>query len=155
LVASAVHGLRIESDPLPQEAALEAAEEAGDLALVSELEVQIWLDGGRTPDQIDPAVRQLVYEMNLIALQNDALGLGEEEKLEPPAANRLAEITVPTLLIIGDLDIPASHRRFEWLTNQIPHAQTALLSGVAHLPNMEKPAEFNRLVLDFLQHEGI
>jgi 3-oxoadipate enol-lactonase len=151
LVAAAVHGLRIESEPLPQEAALEAAEEAGDLPLVSELEVQMWIDGGRKRDQVDPAVRQLVYEMNLIALQNDAAGQGEEEKLEPAAAHRLAEITVPTLLLIGDLDIPASFRRYEWLSSHIPHAEKAVLSGVAHLPNMEKPAEFNRLVLDFLQ----
>lgn len=151
LVAAAVHGLRIESDPLPQEAALEAADEAGDLALVSELEVQIWIDGGRAPDQVDPAVRDLVLEMNLIALQNEALRLGEEAKLEPAAANRLAEITVPTLVLIGDLDIPASLQRYEWLISHIPHAQKVILSGVAHLPNMEKPAEFNQLVLDFLR----
>ncbi len=151
LVAAAIHGLRVETDPLPQEAALEAADEAGDLALVSELEVQIWIDGGRAPDQVDPAVRDLVLEMNLIALQNDALGLGEEERLEPAAANRLAEIAVPTLVLIGDLDIPASFRRYEYLIRHIPHAQKGILSGVAHLPNMEKPAEFNQLVLDFLQ----
>jgi 3-oxoadipate enol-lactonase len=155
LVAAAVHGLRVESMPLRQEAALEAAEEAGDLALVSELEVQIWLDGGRTPNQVDPAVRELVWEMNLIALQNEALGLGEEEKLEPAAAHRLSEITIPTLLLIGDLDIPASFRRYEWLSNHMPHAQKAILSGAAHLPNLEKPAEFNRLVLNFLQRQGI
>lgn len=151
LVAAAIHGLRIEADPLPQEAALDAAEEAGDLALVSEIEVQIWIDGGRAPDEVDPAVRNLVREMNLIALQNDVLGLGEEMRLEPAAANRLAEITVPTLVLIGDLDIPASLQRYEWLISHIPQAQKAVLSGTAHLPSLEKPAEFNRLVLDFLQ----
>lgn len=151
LVAAAIHGLRIEAEPLPQEAALEAAEEAGDLALVSEIEVQIWIDGGRAPDEVDPAIRDLVREMNLIALQNDVLGLGEEMRLEPAAANRLSEITVPTLTLIGDLDIPASLQRYEWLISHIPHAQKAVLSGTAHLPSLEKPAEFNRLVLDFLQ----
>jgi pimeloyl-ACP methyl ester carboxylesterase len=151
LVAAAIHGLRIEAEPLPQEAALDAAEEAGDLALVSEIEVQIWIDGGRAPAEVDPAVRDLVREMNLIALQNDVLGLGEEMRLEPAAAHRLSEITVPTLLLIGDRDIPASIQRYEYLIRHIPHAQTATLSDTAHLPNLEKPAEFNRLVLDFLQ----
>lgn len=151
LVAAAVHGLRIEANPLPQEAALEAADKAGDLPLVSELEVQIWIDGGRAPKQIDPAVRNLVYEMNLIALQNEALGLGEEVRLEPAAASRLSEIAIPTLLLIGDRDIPASMQRYEYLSRHIPHAQKAVLTDAAHLPNMEKPAEFNRLVLDFLQ----
>lgn len=55
LVASAVHGLQIETNPLPQESALEAAEEAGDLPLVSELEVQVWIDGGRKASQLLPA----------------------------------------------------------------------------------------------------
>jgi len=151
LVAAAIHGLRIEVEPLPQEATLDAAEEAGDLALVSEIEVQIWIDGGRAPDEVDPAVRDLVREMNLIALQNDVLGLGEEMRLEPAAAHRLAEITVPTLAIIGDLDIPASFQRYEWLISHIPQAQKAILSGTAHLPSLEKPAEFNQLVLDFLR----
>jgi 3-oxoadipate enol-lactonase len=155
LVGAAVHGLRFETNPLPQESALEAAEEAGDWPLVSELEVQMWIDGGRKPEQVDPAVRQLVYDMNLIALQNDALGTGEEAKLEPAAAHRLAEIAAPTLLLIGDLDVPASFRRYEWLSHHIPHARRAIISGAAHLPNMEKPAEFNQLVLDFLQRQGI
>lgn len=150
LVAAAIHGLRIEADPLPQEAALETAEEAGDLALVSALEVQIWIDGGRKPEQIDPAVRKLVYEMNLIALQNDLLGLGDEERLDPAAATRLAEITVPTLALIGDRDIPASIQRYEYLIRHIPHAQKAILTDAAHLSNMEHPAPFNQLVLTFL-----
>jgi hypothetical protein len=44
--------------------------------------------------------------MNLIALKNEASGLGAERPLEPPAVNRLAEIQVPTLVIAGDLDRP-------------------------------------------------
>lgn len=151
LVAAAIHGFRVETSPLPQEAAIEMADEAGDLSLISELEVQIWIDGGRAPEQIDPAVRSLVYEMNLIALQNEALELGEEEKLEPAAANRLSAITVPTLLLIGDRDIPASMQRYTHLTHHIPHAQKTILTDAAHLPNMEHPAIFNRLVLEFLK----
>lgn len=150
LVAAAIHGLRIEVEPLPQETALDAAEEAGDLALVSEIEVQIWIDGGRAPDQVDPAVRDLVREMNLIALQNEVLELGEEMRLEPAAADRLSEITVPALVLIGDRDIPASMQRYEYLIRHIPHAQKATLTDAAHLPNMEHPDIFNRLVLTFL-----
>jgi pimeloyl-ACP methyl ester carboxylesterase len=37
------------------------------------------------------------------------------------------------------------------LATKIPGAQKAVMHGVAHLPNMERPAEFNRLVLDFLK----
>ena len=36
------------------------------------------------------------------------------------------------------------------LATGIPGAERALLPGTAHLPNMEQPVEFNRVVLDFL-----
>jgi 3-oxoadipate enol-lactonase len=36
------------------------------------------------------------------------------------------------------------------LAGGIPGAERALLPGTAHLPNMEQPEEFNRVVLEFL-----
>ena len=36
----------------------------------------------------------------------------------------------------------------------IPGVERALLGGTAHLPNMERPEEFNRVVLDFLAKAG-
>ena len=44
--------------------------------------------------------------MNLIALRNEAAGLGEEWEPEPPAADRLPDLQAPTLLIVGDEDQP-------------------------------------------------
>ena len=82
------------------------AHEAGDLERVSELELRIWVDGPyRAQEQVDPAVRDLVREMNLIALQNEA-ALGEERPADPPAAEKLAEIQVPVLVVAGELDRP-------------------------------------------------
>jgi hypothetical protein len=40
-------------------------------------------------------VHDLVREMNLIALKNEAVGLGDERTPEPSAVNRLAEIQAP------------------------------------------------------------
>ena len=92
---------------LPRQAAqLDAADEAGDVDQVNELELQIWVDGPhRSPDQVDAKVRDLVREMNLIALKTPE-DLGDEQPLEPPAADRLGSIRVPTLVITGDLDTP-------------------------------------------------
>jgi len=36
------------------------------------------------------------------------------------------------------------------LAGGIPGAERALLPGTAHLPNMEQPEAFNRVVLEFL-----
>ncbi len=152
LVGSAVSGF----DPdfgLPKEwDELVAADEAGDLDLVSELEVRIWVDGpSRTPEYVDAAVRDLVREMNLIALQNEATELGDEWEPEPPAADRLPDVQAPTLLIVGDEDQPRIFAAADLLEKELPNARKVIMHGTAHVPNMERPEEFNRIVLDFLQ----
>jgi pimeloyl-ACP methyl ester carboxylesterase len=63
---------------------------------------------------------------------------------------RLEEIQVPTLIIIGELDQPDFCEIADTLAARIPNAEKAVIPGVAHLPSMEEPEQFNRVVLDFL-----
>jgi pimeloyl-ACP methyl ester carboxylesterase len=150
LVCPSVSGFESGEEPPAEWDELVAADEAGDLERVSELEVRIWVDGPyRSPDNVDPVLRDLVREMNLIALRNEP-DLGEERPAEPPAVNRLAEIQAPTLVVAGDLDRPEVGTRAELLARSIPRAQKVVINGTAHVPNMEKPDEFNRVVLEFL-----
>ncbi|HEX5975455.1 MAG TPA: alpha/beta fold hydrolase [Rubrobacteraceae bacterium] len=135
LVGSAVSGVESDETPPEEWEELVAADEAGDLERVSELEVRIWVDGPyRDPGAVDPAVRDLVREMNLIALQSEASGLGE--------------IRASTLIVA--LDRPEIVARSGLLAHSIPHAQRILMDGTAHLPNMEMSGEFNQAVLKFL-----
>lgn len=150
LVGAAIGGHQLSGDPPPQWAALVAAEEAGDLERVAELEVAIWVDGaGQRPDRVPGALREKVRAMNLQALRTPP-GLGQEERLDPPAVGRLGEVRAPTLVIIGDLDQPGFITRSDLLASGIPGARKVVMTGAAHLPSMERPTEFNRLVLDFL-----
>jgi len=55
------------------------------------------------------------------------------------------------LILVGELDQPDILRTADRLAEGIPHARKAVISGTAHAPSMERPDEFNRLVLDFLQ----
>jgi len=111
---------------------------------------QIWIDGvGRTPEQVDPAVRQKAREMMLISLGLPD-GVGVEQEAEPPALGRLGSIHAPALVITGDLDQPSILAACDRLAADIPGARRAVIAGTAHAPNMEKPGEFNRAVLDFL-----
>jgi 3-oxoadipate enol-lactonase len=152
LVGSALGGIDFNLESPKQEEEIEKAEAAGDLALVNELEIQIWVDGqGRTPDQVDPRVRELVKDMNWIALQYPQ-DLGNEIPLQPAAANRLAEIKVPTLVVIGDLDTAWCQAAADHLAKNIPNAKKVMMKDVAHLPNMEKPGEFNKHLLEFLNN---
>ncbi|MBA2511215.1 MAG: hypothetical protein H0V28_07020 [Rubrobacteraceae bacterium] len=112
----------------------------------------MWVDGpGRGPDAVDPAVRDLVREMNLIALKNEALQLGEELEPQPPAATRLPQIQAPTLVLVGDEDRPRTLAAADLLEGELPDARKTVMPGTAHVPNMERPDEFNRLLLDFLK----
>jgi pimeloyl-ACP methyl ester carboxylesterase len=150
LVASALSGFTFTEQMSEQLRELELADEAGDMERVNELEMQIWVDGPhRTPEQVDRKVRERVREMNRIALAKSIDGSGERQ-LEPVAVARLSEIHAPTLIIIGDLDTPKTLAAADFLAEHITQARKAVMSGTAHLPNMEQPEEFNQYVLSFL-----
>jgi len=114
--------------------------------------VRLFHDGPyRTAAQVDPSVRERVREMQLRAFSMSEPDGAEVLKLSPPAIGRLAELRVPTLIVAGDLDLPEKLAVAERLAAEIPDAKKQIISDVAHMVNMEKPAEFNRIVLDFLR----
>ncbi|MEW5942200.1 MAG: alpha/beta hydrolase, partial [Chloroflexota bacterium] len=72
MVGSAPVGLELDVPTPAKFAEAEKAYEAKDFDLLCELETQIWFDGeGRTPQQVNPQMRKLAYEMNRIALAHD------------------------------------------------------------------------------------
>jgi pimeloyl-ACP methyl ester carboxylesterase len=150
LVASALPGFVFEGENPGPWAAIDAACERGDLELANELELRAWVDGAsRAPAEVDPAVRELVREMNAIALAAPA-DLGTERAVDPPVAGRLGAVACPTLVVWGDLDTPRTLAQAERLASGIAGARAAIVAGTAHLPSLERPGEFNRLVLEFL-----
>lgn len=152
LVGSAVGGFEFDEGTPEEWDELVAADGAGDLERVSELEVRMWVDGPRRgPDAVDPAVRDLVRGMNFIALENEALQLGEELEPDKPAFSRLSQIQAPTLVLVGEEDRPRTLAASDLLVRELPDARKTVVAGTAHLPNMERPEEFNGLVLNFLK----
>ncbi len=151
LVAPGVGGMQ------PSERLLRFGEEEdeflsrGDLEGATELNLRMWVDGPRrSPDQVNPQVRQRVHDMQYHAFTIPAPSSVEEIALQPPAISRLAEIRVPTLIIVGDHDLPEMIERSAELAAAIPGAQHVVIPGVAHMVSMEQPEQFNRLVLEFL-----
>jgi len=61
----------------------------------------------------------------------------------------LARITAPTLIIAGDKDILTPLPTQEALLEGIKGSRLEVISGSGHVPPMEKPERWNRLVLDF------
>jgi len=65
-------------------------------------------------------------------------------------APRLRDLSVPTLLIVGEQDEPCVkvHR---FIADTIPGARHVVIPGVGHLTNLEAPDAFNRAVSTFLR----
>jgi 3-oxoadipate enol-lactonase len=75
-----------------------------------------------------------------------------EFELRPkPALPRLVEIRIPTLLLVGDADIPDIHAHAGAIEAGVPRARRVVLKDVGHLMYLEKPSEFSRLVISFIE----
>ncbi len=147
-----------DSDAVKQEVALftrmDELWESGAHDELQDLEVHAWADGPRQPvGRAATEVRERVREMNA-GTYNRGEPEPKPQPLDPPAAGRLAEITVPTLVIIGDLDELATQAMAEYMGQHIPGARKVVIPGVAHMVNMEQPERFNELVLEFLDSVG-
>jgi pimeloyl-ACP methyl ester carboxylesterase len=150
LVGAGVGGLMVGDANDPIYAETISAEEAKDLRALNEAEMNLWLVGpGRTAGHIDQKLRDLFLDMNGIALRSDFKSAPRIE-LDPPAAERLAEIKAPTLVVVGDHDLPEINETADVLVANVRGARKAVIHDAAHLPNLEHPEKFNRLLLDFL-----
>jgi pimeloyl-ACP methyl ester carboxylesterase len=70
-----------------------------------------------------------------------------------PLLNRLREIQVPTLVIVGEDDEPLVEPSREIALN-IPVAELEIIPGAAHSPTKEAPEIFNSILGSFLQRAG-
>lgn len=150
LVGSGVAGANLGDADRDLFADVDAAEKRGDLEALNRAEVRLWVDGPRRKEGAAPAaVRELVLDMNGRAMRSD-FAAAQHQRLEPPAINRLHEIAAPTLVIVGDEDLPHAAVAADLLTSRIKGARKAVIHDAAHLPSLERSDEFNRIVADFL-----
>jgi 3-oxoadipate enol-lactonase len=68
-----------------------------------------------------------------------------------PALGRLREIHVPTLILVGDADIPDVHAHAGAIEAGISGSKRVVISEAGHLMYLEKPAEFSRQVIGFIE----
>jgi pimeloyl-ACP methyl ester carboxylesterase len=64
--------------------------------------------------------------------------------------NELGEIKVPTLIISGEEDILTPVKYGEYLSQKISNSKLHVINGAGHFMMQEKPDEFNRVLLEFL-----
>ncbi len=125
-----------------------------DIASAVEATVRFWTDGPRRrPEQVSAQARARITAMSTQHIQRHGDLMAHQQHmlpLEPPAVNRLAEVKVPALIVVGDVDMPETLEIADTLEQGIAGAKKVVIPGTAHHPNMEKPEEFNRVVVDFL-----
>ena len=112
-----------------------------------------WMIGPRSFRRILPAVGwlgplALRRPAHAIAAQCDAII--EAGKQHQELADQLVDITVPTLVIVGNQDILTPRGDSEDLVALIPTAELVVISGAAHGFVIEHASTFNRELLDFL-----
>ncbi len=54
-------------------------------------------------------------------------------------------------MILGSRDVNDIHRIVDLIAEQCPGARKIVFEGAGHMVNMERPEEFNRAVLEFLE----
>jgi 3-oxoadipate enol-lactonase len=69
---------------------------------------------------------------------------------EMPTSERLGEIHVPTLIVVGEADVPDVHAHCGAIQAAIAGCGRVIVPQAGHLVYLERPAEFNQIVLKFI-----
>ncbi len=150
LVGSGVSGASFGQADKALFAEVDAAEEKGDMDAVVRAEVRLWVDGPRRPEgSVAKEIRDLALDMGAKSAQSD-WNSAKHQPPDPPAVGRLGDVQAPTLVIVGDADLPHIGTVADVLASGIPRVRKVVIKDAAHLPSLEKPDEFNRVVREFL-----
>jgi len=126
--------------PEELERAAERAEAEHDLEAMAGFDLQIW-----APLGVDEELMTMVVE-NVEFSWSDDPGTWAD----PPAAGRLGEIAVPTLVITGAQDVPEISAVGELLVSGIAGARAAVIENADHVVPWRAPDELAGLILEFL-----
>ncbi len=119
---------------------------------LAELGAKTWVDGPhRPPDPARQGIREQVYHW-LMDIFPGSEGDFDPRAMTPPAAGRLGQIKVPTLVMWGDEDERIIPILGEILAREISGVQKIVFKDTAHMLNLERPAQFNQAVLNFLEN---
>jgi len=139
---------------LELEKAMDTAEEAQDVEALVRIEVQLWDVGPeRDVDDVDPDFVQRAIELNVGAAHWDFAGTATPPP--HPAIDRLREVAVPTLVVIGDHDVADALHSARLFLEGIPDAEEARFADSAHLPSVEHPERFTGILRDWLARHSL
>lgn len=101
----------------------------------------------RTKPELVRQVRTMIEGNQVSGIAGDLMAMAER----PDSVPLLKRITCPAQIIVGELDLPTPPSDAQLMADRIPGARLAIISGAAHLSNLEEPALFNELVRSFVE----
>lgn len=116
---------------------------------IAEMFTHLWCDGPyRQPYEVKPSVRNYVSRtVTENVNQTDRSWPVFDPKKE---ALRVKNLNCPTLILVGDKDVPLIRAQGRYLKTQIKGAKLVIIKNSAHMINLEQPERFQRLLTDFL-----
>ncbi|MFD3472742.1 alpha/beta fold hydrolase [Streptomyces sp. NPDC058682] len=113
--------------------------------------LRMWVDGPfRQPSQVDRGLRERMRASASANVVRHAGGLGAGAPREVGAADRLAAIAVPALVLDGELDSSDISSRAQAIAQAVPGARRQRFASAAHMVNLESTEPFNRALESFL-----
>ncbi|MYD97769.1 MAG: alpha/beta hydrolase [Gammaproteobacteria bacterium] len=148
-VSGYVPGLQPEEDNVPW-SDLDRLWDEKKWSELAELETRIWVDGWGQPNtRVSRTLRDSIKKDVLSTYQAENEE-GLPQPLEPRAADRLGELTVPVLVMIGTLDEARSRATAAHLVASVSGSRCVEVAGVAHMIQLEAPERVSEELRDFI-----
>jgi 3-oxoadipate enol-lactonase len=119
----------------------------------AEAAAKLWADTPIMAIRGSPAARETV---RALVMSNSRVWTYQrvDQPLSPPAAGRLAEIRCPTLVLVGDRDLPHILEIAGVLDRDIARAELITIPGAGHILNLDAPEAFNAALGSFLTNDS-
>ena len=128
-------------------AMIESAQENGSTAVAN---MQIGALMGKSTRDKRPDVYDAVHRMMAQAPEEGIVGALEAMIERPDSTPILPTLRVPTLIIVGEEDVPTPPKEARALQAAIPGSRLEVLAHAGHLSNVERPAAFTTVLSEFV-----
>jgi len=107
---------------------------------------EYWINAQTMSSMVKRRITEIAYDYSFWHWINE----DPRRYLDPPALQQLTRISLPILIITAEYDVEACREVADLLERTIPNARKIDIADATHYMFIEKPAEFNKAVLDFL-----
>lgn len=99
----------------------------------------------QTKPELVRRVRAMITGNQISGIAGDLMAMAER----PDSVSLLGQITCPTQIIVGELDLPTPPSDAQVMADRIPGARVTIIPGAAHLSNLEQSDQFNETIRSF------